>query len=317
LEEESIRRRIKLEQIEQERKDQERADRERRLVEEAQRKAQLDREKKETAELNAVREWERKQEEAKRSKEAAEAAAVREWERKQAEAKKKAKEAEDALKAKMAREAREAKEEEKRVLEEYKRKEKERAEEEARLEAEYERKRLEKEAKKKKDKEEEEQAFQEEMRKRLRALGYTEQTIEIMVNEEKAKQFKKEVESRSRSRENRPKVAVAPWEPPTRAPVYPKIHKKFLDVKTLEYYQLPWHYDVVSFMWAPPMDRTRLTECRATPTTSSSCETWTNEPQTSCLSTLRVCAKERSCSSRPRRRSNLQCTDVGPRAGRE
>ena len=92
-----------------------------------------------------------------------------------------------------------------------------------------------------------EKGLQDELRKKLKALGYTDQTIEIMVDEEKTKNFQTQV-SRPRSLDRQTtttKRTPGEWDAPTRSPVYPKVHKDYIELKTLEYYQLPWHYDRV------------------------------------------------------------------------
>ncbi|EME87552.1 uncharacterized protein MYCFIDRAFT_209534 [Pseudocercospora fijiensis CIRAD86] len=218
-EEENIRRRIKIEQLEAEAKrDKEEAERERH-------------------DKQILADMKRKEEEAKAKQKAAE----REWELKKAEAERERKEEEQAFREKIDREAREKKEKEKKAYEEFKRREKEEEEEEKRKWEEYERKRREKEEKEKKKKADEERAFQEEMRDRLRALGYTEQTIDVMVDKEKTKKFKTEVNSSSHTtviNDNR----IGEFRGP-RAPIYPKVHKSYLATETLKYYDLPWEYD--------------------------------------------------------------------------
>lgn len=233
LEEEKLRNQIKLEALaaesKREREEREAEDRKKRIEEDWERRLRLEREK----------------------KDAAEKAAVEEYERKQREAKKKAEDAERAVKEKIEREAREKKQKDKELYEEFKRREKEEEEKQKREWEEFERKRKEKEEKEKKKKADEEKAFQEQMRERLRALGYTEQTIDIMVDKEKAKNFQQEVNARPRSQDRRTTTTttqqtLVAWNPPARAPVYPKVHKDYIELKTLEYYQLPWHYDRVS-----------------------------------------------------------------------
>ncbi|GIZ40679.1 hypothetical protein CKM354_000400700 [Cercospora kikuchii] len=230
LEEEKLRNQIKLEAMaaesKREREEREAEDRKKRIEEDWERRLRIEREK----------------------KDAAEKAAVEEYERKQREAKKKAEDAERAVKEKIEREAREKKQKDKELYEEFKRREKEEEEKQKREWEEFERKRKEKEEKEKKKKADEEKAFQEQMRERLRALGYTEQTIDIMVDKEKTKNFQQEVNARPRSQDRRTtrtttQQTLVAWDPPARAPVYPKVHKDYIELKTLEYYQLPWHYD--------------------------------------------------------------------------
>jgi hypothetical protein len=115
--------------------------------------------------------WERRIRVNREAKDAAETAAVAEYDRKQREAKHKAEEAERAWKEKMEREAREKQEKDKQLYEEFKRREKEAEEKEKREWEDFERKRKEKEEKEQQKKAAAEKEFQDEMRKRLRAMG--------------------------------------------------------------------------------------------------------------------------------------------------
>lgn len=228
-EEENIRRRLKIEQLEAEAREKE---------ERAERKRHDD---------QLLADLKRKEDEAKAKQKAAE----REWEIKKAEAERERKAEEQALREKFDREAKEKKDKERKAYEEFKRKEREDAEEEKRKWDEFERKRKEKEEKEKKKKQDEEKAFQEEMRERLRALGYTEQTIDVMVDKEKTQQFKTEVNhnpqntSSTTSRTTIHEDRINIFRPP-QSPVYPKVHKNYLATETLKYYDLPWEYDRVS-----------------------------------------------------------------------
>lgn len=124
-----------------------------------------------------------------------------------------------------------------------------------------------------------EEEFEDEMKKRLAKSGYTDAQIETMVTEQREKErmerrsaiehrekelrkkaekgFEDEFRKRSasfgntdtqianrvteeRQREER-KAATQ-----RRAPVYPKIHTKYLAIETLRYYEVPWEYDRVS-----------------------------------------------------------------------
>jgi len=157
-----------------------------------------------------------------------------EFKRKEREKKDKAQAEEQRIKDDIARKKKEEKEEEERMFREFEdRKRKEKEKEEERLK-EAERILKEREEKKKREEREAEEKFQDEMRHRLRDLGYTEKTIEIMVDKEKAKKFKTEVEVKSDS--------LNIWRP-AKAPVYPKVHRDYLAVETLKYYDLPWEYD--------------------------------------------------------------------------
>lgn len=75
----------------------------------------------------------------------------------------------------------------------------------------------------------------------IKALDSKAQPIESMAKEEMRKNAQRETATSER------KPAVD-WNAPTRAPVYPKIHKDHIELKTLEYYQLPWHYDRVGLL---------------------------------------------------------------------
>ena len=167
---------------------------------------------------------------------------VEDYERRQREGREKAAEEERRLKEKLEREQKEQREKKDREWHEFLEKQKadkEKAEKEEK-EA-YERflkKQQEKKEKEEKEKKESEEKFQNEMRRRLANLGYTEKTIEIMIDEEKAKKFKADVEKKSDQMEV--------WRP-HKAPIYPKVHRDYLAIETLKYYDLPWEYDRVSF----------------------------------------------------------------------
>lgn len=159
-----------------------------------------------------------------------------EFEQKQRERKEMEKAEEQRIKDKLEKEKIAEKEKREREYREFKQREKDAADEEERIYNEFLRKQKEKKEKAEKAAKEAEDAFQNEMRKRLANLGYTEKTIEIMVDEEKAKKFKTQVEKKKDD----------PFQPP-RAPVYPKIKTKYISVETLRYYQLPWKYDPVCY----------------------------------------------------------------------
>lgn len=185
-------------------------------------------------EKRLIAEHERKVREAEEKRKAEEKRAVQEYERKQREAKEKAAEEERRLKEKLEREAKEAKEKKEKQYQDFLREQKERKE------------------KKEKEAKEAEEKFQAEMRKRLQNLGYSERTIEIMIDEEKTKQFKKDLNERTPSPYHRSPsghpgdtvIHVGDWRAP-KAPVYPKVHRDYLAVETLKYYDLPWEYDPV------------------------------------------------------------------------
>jgi len=182
-----------------------------------------------------VEEYERKQRVAEEKRKEEQKRAVEDWERRQREEKDKAKAEEQRVKEKMEREAREKKEEEERIVREIKEREQKAKEKKEKEYQDFLREQKEREEKKKKEAKEHEEKLQAEMRERLLALGYTQQTVDIMVDKEKAKKFKKEVETRH---EDRIDIFRAP-----KAPVYPKVHRDYLAVETLKYYDLPWEYD--------------------------------------------------------------------------
>lgn len=109
-----------------------------------------------------------------------------------------------------------------------------------------------------------EQAFQTEMSKRLRNLGYTEKTIRIMVDEEAARVFKQNIEKKDR-------------------PVYPKIHRDYIEPATLRHYDLPWEYDRVSSSSSCEKLPSLLRYTSSpTQTILSSCAIWTARNLKSC-----------------------------------
>lgn len=163
---------------------------------------------------------------------------VAEYERKARDAKDKAKEEEERIKEKLERERREAKERAEREEREFLARQEAKKKEEEEQYNQFLRKQKEKEDKKKQEEKEQEEHVQNEMRKRLASLGYTEKTIEIMVDKEKAKQFKSDVERKDDRLELFERRS-------NRGPVFPKVHRDYLAVETLRYYDLPWEYDRV------------------------------------------------------------------------
>jgi hypothetical protein len=156
-----------------------------------------------------------------------------EFEQKQRDRKAAEQAEEQRIKDKIEKDKIAAEEKREREYKEFKQREKDKADKEQREYEEFLKKQKEKKEKEAKAAKEAEETFQNEMRKRLANLGYTEKTIEIMVDEEKAKKFKTQVEKKD-----------DPFQPP-RAPVYPKIKCKYIAMETLRYYQLPWKYDPV------------------------------------------------------------------------
>lgn len=177
-----------------------------------------------------------------------------EFEQQQREKKAKEQAEEQRIKDKIEKDKVAEKEKRDREYKEFKQAEKDAADAEKRAYDEFLRKQKEKQEKEEKEAKEEEEAFQDKMRKRLANLGYTEKTIEIMVDEEKAKKFKTQVEKEKDADDNRLFL-------PPRAPVYPKIKTKYIATETLRYYQLPWKYDPVRLpsLFPPPLTKVLLT----------------------------------------------------------
>ena len=145
---------------------------------------------------------------------------IDDYERRQREDEEDRKAEEKRIKEKLEREKREAKEKEEREWNEFLRKQRE------------------KEEKEKDEKKKKEEEFEDEMRKRLARFGFTPAQIDVMVQEEKAKQGMKTTTTTT-------STAIERWGAP-RNPVYAKIHRDYLSVDTLKYYDVPWEYDRVS-----------------------------------------------------------------------
>ena len=155
--------------------------------------------------------------------------------------KKEQKEIDPAIKAKMDRlELLERKEEEVARRKKYEEEqllkaaaEKKRKEKEEELKklaiTEYNTKQLEKEAKEKKEKEEADKAFQDRVRATFRNAGYSEESIERILEKEGkgANAGQKKIMDLTR-------------------PTYIKVHRKYLSPDTLDVYDLPWEWDDVS-----------------------------------------------------------------------
>ncbi|SMY24007.1 unnamed protein product [Zymoseptoria tritici ST99CH_1A5] len=122
---------------------------------------------------------------------------------------------------------------------EYKQREQDAKDEEERKYDDFVRLQAEKKEKMEREATEEEENFQTEMRKRLSNMGYTQQTIDILVDEEIPSESRKQVES---THDTTALAAGSDSHPPD-APVYPKVHRKYLSVETLNYYHIPWEYD--------------------------------------------------------------------------
>ncbi|KAI9656863.1 MAG: hypothetical protein M1821_003502 [Bathelium mastoideum] len=182
----------------------------------------------------AVDEWNLKQAKAKQAKEDEEKELRAKWKREDEEKKEKEKKAyEDfMLRERLEKEEKAAKE--KKLFEELKMKEKlEKEEKDAREKKAYEEFKLkeerDKKAKEEKEKAEEKKA-EELMATRMRKAGYTEEQIQKTLHpEEHKKKTKVKVEKT--------------FAFPSPSPTYPKIHKDYLSVDTLIYYNLPYEYD--------------------------------------------------------------------------
>ncbi|KAJ9626528.1 hypothetical protein H2203_004161 [Taxawa tesnikishii (nom. ined.)] len=144
--------------------------------------------------------------------EAKQAALIKQVEADKAAAAAKQKAAEQALLDRIERERKAAKEKEEREYAEFLAKQK-----------------AKKEAEDKKKKEEEDK-FEAEMKKRLARFGFQNNQIEAMVDpQKKADQIKQG---------RVPGNALA-----VRQPIYSKVHREYLDVDTLRYYEIPYEYD--------------------------------------------------------------------------
>lgn len=102
--------------------------------------------------------------------------------------------------------------------------------------AQFERRQREKKAKEEEEKKKKEAEFEEEMRKRLAQQGYTQSQIDSMV---KGKDEKKQQQQTTTTT-----TTVEKWR--SSAPVYAKIHRDYLSIDTLRYYEIPYEYDRVS-----------------------------------------------------------------------
>ncbi|KAK3113624.1 hypothetical protein LTR53_008891, partial [Teratosphaeriaceae sp. CCFEE 6253] len=148
-----------------------------------------------------------------------------------------AKEAEVRVKEKLEREKREQKEELERMRERIKQDELEAKEKDKREYEAFLQKQKALAEKAKADKQAEKALVEREMRKRLEEFGvYSQAQIDYMVDEEKAKKAKEE-RSRSRGRAD----ALEVWRPSR--PVYPKVHRDYIEIETLTYYNIPYEID--------------------------------------------------------------------------
>lgn len=236
-----------------EQKEREQEDEKRRLLweKEAELKRLKDEAKRDKAEHDAeeakkrvIQDYEEKKRKAAEARKQAEKD-FEESQRKAAEARR---QAEKEFEEKQRREAEEAKAEEKRIREKVEREKREAKEKEEREWKEFLQKQKAKEEEEKEKKKAEKEKIEAEMRRRLGRLGYTQDQIDIMVDEEAAKKFKLE-------RGHSPRPAPAPTSNLTvfrdRAPVYAKVHRDYLSVDTLIYYDIPYEVDRVSLLLFP------------------------------------------------------------------
>lgn len=101
----------------------------------------------------------------------------------------------------------------------------------------FERRQREKQAKEAEEKKAKEAEFEEEMRRRLARQGYSQSQIDSMVKEKDEKTEKKQTTTTT---------TVEKWR--SSAPVYAKIHRDYISIDTLRYYEVPYEYDRVGFV---------------------------------------------------------------------
>lgn len=101
----------------------------------------------------------------------------------------------------------------------------------------FERRQKEKKIKEEEEKKKKEAEFEEEMRKRLARQGYTQSQIDRMVKEKDEKDGGGKVTKTT---------TIEKWK--SSAPVYAKIHRDYLSIETLRYYEIPYEYDRVSII---------------------------------------------------------------------
>ncbi|PVH95033.1 hypothetical protein DM02DRAFT_675778 [Periconia macrospinosa] len=91
----------------------------------------------------------------------------------------------------------------------------------------------------KKNKDDEQARLEDEMRKRLALFGFQENQIQAMINPEKQHTMPPPPPGMT---PNNPMRFTQPFHQPT----YAKVHKKYLSVETLMYYDIPWQYDRIN-----------------------------------------------------------------------
>ncbi|KAH0166975.1 hypothetical protein KCU67_g4072, partial [Aureobasidium melanogenum] len=94
------------------------------------------------------------------------------------------------------------------------------------------------------------------MRERLERIGWSQKEIELELDPKKAEKEKKKKKKHRHAgdvyiEDDVVVVGAAPDAPPAVAvdfpqhhvPVYPRTHRKYLDIETLEHYRVPWEFD--------------------------------------------------------------------------
>ncbi|KAG9922560.1 hypothetical protein KCV05_g9035, partial [Aureobasidium melanogenum] len=209
-------------------------------------------------------ELEAEREAAKRKKQEEDAAAERarvidEHERKLAADAKAAADAEAAFKLKLELQAREEQERERKAYDDFLRKQKEKEEAKEKEYQAFLREQKEKQEAEEKAKKAEQARIDSAMRARLEKLGWSQHDIEIALDPEKTEKEKKKKKKHRHpgdvyieddiivvgappSLPDAP-PAIAVGFPQHHVPVYPRIHRKYLDIETLEHYRVPWEWD--------------------------------------------------------------------------
>ncbi|KAL1306821.1 hypothetical protein AAFC00_005478 [Neodothiora populina] len=155
---------------------------------------------------------------------------------------------EQKLLDKIERDKREAKAEEKRIVERYEREQREQEEREEAALKEFERKRKERIEAEEKKKKAEQEKLETEMRNRLLKAGYSLEDAEVVLSGKKSKKKSKSSDENVVVIEEWTTIVhgqplAPPRHVPQHVPIYPRIHKKYLDTQTLIYYQIPYEFD--------------------------------------------------------------------------
>lgn len=82
-----------------------------------------------------------------------------------------------------------------------------------------------------------EKDFEDQMRSRLSKHGFTEAQIDALVDEDR--------DRKNATTTTTTTTTMSRWSGDGK-PVYSKVHRKYLALDTLRYYDVPWEYDVVS-----------------------------------------------------------------------